>query len=573
MLVSSILYSFGTGVQNGYPHAGCGAPVNDEANEDCLQELERINKEIETVRHEVEQEQRRLSRYQTVQADSRNTVPDLPVSKSEAAGKNVDTGLCGLSSYTDFTKTYSRPRKYVVDNSKPRTDLEYDPLSNFSADLRSYNSSGKEQKVKNGQCLKRSKNAVPCDQKKPVTYQAQLSRLPSPEPLDDLNEDDVLIIDIPSSPDKKRRRVHKPDDSVVGRSLQDKVVELKEVKTAAVLLNSPPLRRANVKVCKVTSTVEENRVYSNCCAENNQGLFNLENEGCENIPVNRSVVDLTGCLEDLGRKSQKITEFAETVTEKSPEPVSLSATKDQQDQNWNNLVVEKEEDTFQVQLPKCHLPHSVEKMNPLQPYNFPPNSSLFYEDPAADSVSPCRQHTKQAQTTELPAQNRVGNQWSYATCAPSVLPHSQKTSSKISIEMQGKAAVNHVSHESYLEPAEPISGRSQSWAPHSSSVPSLTDKTESSSTSTEQPLEKVDNTVIITDSSSDDDQLNYSEIELSDSDPMEECYRIFMKANEDKGSDEQPDVSVSMLLTVQSQDKISSTFWKCPSSLSLPCHV
>ncbi|KAM9360189.1 RNA exonuclease 1 homolog [Symphorus nematophorus] len=58
-----------------------------------------------------------------------------------------------------------------------------------------------------------------------------------------------------------------------------------------------------------------------------------------------------------------------------------------------------------------------------------------------------------------------------------------------------------------------------------------------------------DEEVIVIDSSSDDeDELNYSEMELSDSDPMEECYRIFMEANEeDKGIDEQPDVSVGVI--------------------------
>ncbi|XP_076586630.1 uncharacterized protein LOC143320670 [Chaetodon auriga] len=537
-----------TGVQNGYPHAGCGESVNDETNNDCLQELERINKEIETVRHEVEQEQRRLSRYRTVQADSRNTGPAVPVSKSETAGTNVDTSSYGLSLCTDFTQTNSRARKYVVDNSKPRTDLEYDPLSNFSADLRSYSSSGKEQKVKNGQGLKRMRNSVPCDQKKPVTSQAQLSRLPLPEPLDDLNEDDVLIIDIPPSPDKKRRRVQKPVDSGAGKSFQDKVVESKEVKIATVLLNSPPLCFKNAKACMVT-TVQENRAYSNCCAESNQGRFNhehYENEGCKDILINRSVIDLTGCLEDLGGKRQKITHIqaTETVTEKSPEPASQSATKDQQDQNWNNLEEEKEENTFQVELPKCDLPHRIEKMNPLQPYDFPPKNSLFYKDPVAVSVSPCRQDTKQAQKTELPAQDRVSNQWSYATCAPSMLPHSQTTSSKIPVEMLGKTAVNHVPPESYQEPAEPVSGSSQGLALHSSLASSLTNRAESSSASTEQLLERVDDAVIITDSSSED-ELNYSEIELSDSDPMEECYRIFMTANEeDKGNDKQPDVSV-----------------------------
>ncbi|XP_069562676.1 RNA exonuclease 1 homolog [Brachyistius frenatus] len=127
-----------TGVQKGNVYAAAGAPGDDDTKDYCLHELERINKEIETVRHEVEQEQRRLSRYQTIQADSRN---NAPVSKCVTTGQHLDRSSYGLPSFTDFDKTHARPRKYVVDNSKPRTDLEYDPLSNFSADLRSYNSS------------------------------------------------------------------------------------------------------------------------------------------------------------------------------------------------------------------------------------------------------------------------------------------------------------------------------------------------------------------------------------------------------------------------------------------------
>ncbi|TNN60163.1 putative exonuclease GOR [Liparis tanakae] len=127
-----------------------GYPSTDETKDDSLQELERINKEIETVRHEVEHEQRRLSRYQTVLADSVKTEPNYSVSKSETGARNVDGGTYGLSSRADSTRTYSRSRKYVVDNSKPRTDLEYDPLSNFSAGLRSGSSSAKEPKGKHG---------------------------------------------------------------------------------------------------------------------------------------------------------------------------------------------------------------------------------------------------------------------------------------------------------------------------------------------------------------------------------------------------------------------------------------
>ncbi|KAM9360188.1 uncharacterized protein ABDE67_000821 [Symphorus nematophorus] len=274
---------FGASYQSSVESAGQCSPVNNETKEDCLQELERINKQIETVRHEVEQEQRRLSCYRTVQVDSRNTKPNFTVSKSETAGTNVERGSYGLSSCTNSTKTYSRARKYVVDSSKPRTDLEYDPLSNFSSDLRSYGSSTKEQKVKTEQDLKRARNAVLCDQKKLVTCQALLSQLPSPEPIDDSNEDGVLIIDIPPSPDKKR-----PVDSVAGKKFE------------------------NV-------TVDGHLVDLTGCSKD------LERESQKITPF----------------------QAAETIVAKSPEPASPPSTTNQQDQNGNSLVVEKEESKFQ----------------------------------------------------------------------------------------------------------------------------------------------------------------------------------------------------------------------------------
>uniref|UniRef100_A0A3Q4I8K0 RNA exonuclease 1 homolog-like domain-containing protein n=1 Tax=Neolamprologus brichardi TaxID=32507 RepID=A0A3Q4I8K0_NEOBR len=135
----------------GQPYTGCG--------DDCLHELERINKEIESVRHEVEQERMRLSRYQTVQADRIN---NTPASKRESGSKTIDRKTYGPSSRTDFTKAHQRGKKYVVDNSKPRTDLEYDPLSNFSADLLSFSSLTKDQKLKSRQVKDKSlENTAP----------------------------------------------------------------------------------------------------------------------------------------------------------------------------------------------------------------------------------------------------------------------------------------------------------------------------------------------------------------------------------------------------------------------------
>lgn len=494
----------------------------------CLQELERINKEIETVRHEVEQEQRRLSHYQTVQADSTNAAADLPVPMSETAGQSVDGGCYGLSSCTDLTKKYFQTRKYVVDNSKPRTDLEYDPLSNFSAGLRSCCSSRKEQKLKNVQGLKSTRNTGVGDQKRSVAYPAELLPLPSPEPLDDLTEVGDLIIDIPPSPDKKREKDQKPPDPVVSKFPQDKVEEFKEVKTVPNLLQSPLLHLSKAEACIAKSVpatsgaLEENMIYIKC-AVNNKGPSSVYESGdCKGLAADVSA--------DLERRSQKMTLFqpAETEVKKNAEPLSASA--------FTSQLLDKEGSTFQVKLPHRELSYSVEKMNPLQPKN-----SLFYQPPTAKSDSQCRKRIKQDQTAEPAVQNRAGN-------VPSLLPDSQKASSQIPGQMHIKTAVNHTPPDSCLEPAEKILGHNQGQVPQDWSASDLTNRGESSSSSSalnEMLVEKAHHIITIPDSSSDD-ELNYSGMDLSDSDPMEECYRIFMEDNEEKGNAEPPEASVSI---------------------------
>ncbi|XP_068422495.1 RNA exonuclease 1 homolog isoform X2 [Clinocottus analis] len=484
-----------------------GYRSNDETKDDSLQELERINKEIETVRYEVEQEQRRLSRCQTVLADGVKTAPNYSVSKSETGGKNVDGGY-GLTSRTDSTQTFSQARMYVVDNSKPRTDLEYDPLSNFSAGLRSCSSSGKKQKVKTAHGLKTAKNAVPCDQKKPVAHQSELSRSSSPEPLDDSNEDCVLIIDVPPSPDKKRAKALKSVDFLAGKSLRER---LEEVKTEPVLLLNADTYEA--------STLPSSKFEKNKDVE---GLFNLyESKECTNVPADGSAGNLTVHLEDVQSKSQKNDQFlAEKIVEQTPESAIPPATTDQRDNNCNNLLVEKDKLRFQVAFPQCD--PCVGKMNP---HHFPPTNSLFYEAPEANSSLQCRQHGKQVQTAEQLAQDRDSSQWS------SVLPQRRNTSSKMQGWSQGEAAAP----ESDPVPGEPLSVHS--------SASSLAIGADLASVSTGQLCMTEDDEVVVIESSSDEDKLNYSEIELSDDDPMEECYRIFMEANEEQ----QPDMSVDAM--------------------------
>ncbi|KAM4745900.1 uncharacterized protein FYW61_016191 [Anableps anableps] len=196
-------------------------------NNNSLHELERLDKEIETVRHEVEQEQRRLSCYQINQADR---------SSNELVTK-FETSLSYKFSSSKDHKSHVQAKKYVVDNSKPRTDLEYDPLSNFSAALRSYRSSGKEHKVKNQQDGK-SSGSVNFGEK-PST-QGQMYQPPFPEILDDSTEDGVLVIDVSLSPDKTSDQTQNTADLASGKSSQDTERDKKEIKTVNVFLDSRP---------------------------------------------------------------------------------------------------------------------------------------------------------------------------------------------------------------------------------------------------------------------------------------------------------------------------------------------
>uniref|UniRef100_A0A3P8QL54 Exonuclease domain-containing protein n=1 Tax=Astatotilapia calliptera TaxID=8154 RepID=A0A3P8QL54_ASTCA len=465
------------------PYTGCG--------DDCLHELERINKEIESVRHEVEQERMRLSRYQTVQADRIN---NKPASKRES--KTVDRKAYGPSSRTDFTKAHQRGKKYVVDNSKPRTDLEYDPLSNFSADLLSFSSLTKDQKLKSRQVKDKSpKNTAPCIDKEPFAYQAPISRSPSPEALDVSSEGEDLIIDVPPSPDKTGQRTAK---SVAGKSSQVTAVEVTEEKKEPNLPDSPS---RHYKIPLSSSDSNKTHHY----VENSQALLTiLADKESEDLKNGGNVVDLAESPEDLVNECQKITK---SVLEKIPE---------QQDHNLNN--------------PQCDLLSIFEKINQQET----PRNLLFCKSPASNSSR-----------RQVP-QDRVQSHSCSEKSTPSAVIGNQKKSSKMSGQTQGIAADGP---NLPLEQAEQGSENSEFEGRHvlSTSVSSQLGAEPCS----EQNLVTVNTEeIILINSSSDEEEeegLNHSGMELSDSDPMEECYRIFMEANnEEKGTEETPGAHVSI---------------------------
>lgn len=426
------------------------------------------------MRHQVEQEQRQLSNYQTVQADKGDLASISHLSRSKTF-KSTDT-----QAYDPLPFSYLEDRKYVVDDSKPRTDLEYDPLSNFSSDLSSYSSSRREQKLKNVQSLKKARMFRPCDRNS--STQTQLSRLPSPESsVDEWMEDDILIIDVPPSPQKKGGQRQKRSHSVNEKSQGH---EIKEGEVPSILLDFP-LQRSKPEI----------RGSGDDKHAETKNLPNLyESRACDDLSDGGSAADLKKSLEISG-------------------PV------------LTNLQVEKERKTLRADLSHFDSPHSAGKMNTGQ-QNFPSNTSFLYKTTAATLDLQCRTRTEQAQ--DMPhAQSRVGNRTSSVN-AQSVLPHCQKSLTKIPAPIQGIP-------ENPVEEGQNLS----SQTPQNHPVKT----TESSASS--QLLEKDCDRVIVIDSSSD--ETNYLEMEVSDSDPMEECYRIFMEENDHK-AEILPDAPVSWLL-------------------------
>lgn len=172
-----------------------GASHTTEDNYACLEELERINKEIEAVRSEVEKEQKRLSQYQTSQSLAQT---------GHCSGKYLRTTKSRTKDQNGNHLKYKKPvcstsgQKYVVDRARPKTDLEYDPCSNFSADLLSSSSA---------ECKLKSTNKVDIDHGlKSKRIGKKFQSLSSG--FDDSEDEGTLVIDIPSLT-KENHRKHK----------------------------------------------------------------------------------------------------------------------------------------------------------------------------------------------------------------------------------------------------------------------------------------------------------------------------------------------------------------------------
>lgn len=160
-----------------------------------MEELERLSKEIESVKTEVEEKQKSLSKLaltheepsQSHMTSFRNTnmrqdfLENRPLPKEEwhEPSKNEE----------------SQARKYVLDHKCPATDLEYDPLLNYSAEL--LGASKVTQAEPDEQQVCRLKKSV--DENRHMSQESQRPHVSPIRITINLQEsdDDDLVIDVP----------------------------------------------------------------------------------------------------------------------------------------------------------------------------------------------------------------------------------------------------------------------------------------------------------------------------------------------------------------------------------------
>ncbi|XP_016411054.1 RNA exonuclease 1 homolog isoform X1 [Sinocyclocheilus rhinocerous] len=580
-----------------------GASHTNEDSYACLEELERINKEIEAVKCEVEKEQKRLSRYQTSQSLVQ-----------------TDAGLCS-EKYLRTTNSkakdqngnhlrYKKPAsttsglKYVVDRARPKTDLEYDPCSNFSADLlsscsvdcklKSTDKADTEHSLKNNRT---GKNVQPLSCH-----------------FDDSDDEGTLVIDIPPSAkdqvkcrtkqkgkstphlhegncavnndllanDQTKPRQHKEklsSDGLQSHEIKNRQGDQENKRTSAKPVMIPQEQESSEGELVIdVSPLEDGHKLSKQCGTTTKELPTLcpisdapaedgkeANEG----PLNKRVM--------TGKHSVKETKpFLEDLTE-----VPVSEAVNSTNLNMEAFVIQKEEKAHNMEnvlhdISTCldNLRSESERIKCSQDVKMLP-VSYVYGDEYISSQSPA--FDVQDATSEAEPQIDISSYTQKSEVIPSIKisqeqalqqyfamvssqsfpsslpkveehrcgPHSQnlaKTSwptipkSPIEPFVQNMPAyVSGIDTGTVFAPtisqlnlratvAQKLSTSIASFpVPCAIPVPSQTFASAGSNKE-----------AIVIDSSSDE-ELRYSDLDLSESDPMEECYRIFMEANQNEG--------------------------------------
>ncbi|KAM4052690.1 uncharacterized protein ACNLHF_003283 isoform 2-T2 [Anomaloglossus baeobatrachus] len=156
-----------------------------------LQELERIKKAIEAVKNEVEEKQKTLLLYtngtqnvkdHAVKVDSNCNIEEKVEKLQNPSRKAIPVSTKGSNPIV---------KKYIVDRSCPATDLEYDPLLNYSAGF--FGSTTKEKGNEKHPKPKRTSEELENTQKRPRA----VSPIRLEIKLQESDDEDMLVIDVP----------------------------------------------------------------------------------------------------------------------------------------------------------------------------------------------------------------------------------------------------------------------------------------------------------------------------------------------------------------------------------------
>ncbi len=573
--------------------------------------MERINKEIEAVKCEVEKEQKRLSRYQIsqslVQTDAGlRSEKYLRTTNSKAKDQN--------GNHMRYKKPVSTTsgHKYVVDRARPKTDLEYDPCSNFSADLlsgssvdcklKSIDKADTEHSLKNNQT---GKNVQPLSCH-----------------FDDSDDEGTLIIDIPpSSKDQVKCKTnqkgksipHLPEgnyavnndllanDQTKFRQLSSDGLQIHEIKNGVV---DQAEERTSVKPVAIpqeqessegelvidVSPLDDGHKLSKQCETTTKEIPRLcpisdaqaeDGKEANEVPLNKQVMTVKHPVKETKPFLEDLTEVSEAVNSTNLNMEAFFTQIEEKAHNMENVLHDistcLDNMRSESERIKCN---QDDKMLPVSSvygdeYNSLQSPAVLVQDTNFEA-EPQIAISSYTQKSEVIPSNKISQEQALQQYFPMVSsqsfpsylpkveeyrcgPHSQNlaetswpTIPKSPVEQFVQNMPAYVSRIDTRTVSAPTISQlnlrrtvTQKLPTSIASFPVPRDIPVPSQTFESAAMAGSNNEAVVIDSSSDE-ELRYSDLDLSESDPMEECYKIFMEANQNEGPMVQCDPHVSI---------------------------
>ncbi|XP_077661525.1 RNA exonuclease 1 homolog isoform X2 [Eretmochelys imbricata] len=324
-------------------------------------QLELVNKAIEEVRYEVEREQKKYEEllettkeYSTSEASSLISKTSVSAAVTKTDSLEYNPGSYNLNNNTDYNptplaaassskytldtfdnakskgssleyvpKVVAQPKKYssvvpnnkyVIDDSKPSTDLEYDPLSNYSARLLSKASTKEQKGTKRRKVSSYGESYSPsrkkhCNVSNNYGTYAKFSD----------SEEDVDLEYQPTSVSRLQSKVSSENESSDGLSVKEKSTKLedlnsREMKEMAVQYDMEDIESPRKNLVKDLS--EKNtklaKAYS---GKNEQDVEDKDSKEIAKDKMKKKKTDgnKPPCHKEMGKEKSKNTKKERTV--------------------------------------------------------------------------------------------------------------------------------------------------------------------------------------------------------------------------------------------------------------------